>query len=67
METRLIDLEMKFSHQDLEVERLQKTVFEQHLRIEKLEKQLELLKDRVKASASDGTTPGLPHEKPPHY
>jgi SlyX protein len=66
-ETRLIELETKFSHQESSIEELQKTVFEQYLMIEKLDKNLKLLMDRFKSLSTDQNPIGPGTEKPPHY
>jgi uncharacterized coiled-coil protein SlyX len=62
-EQRLIDLEAKFSHQDLLIEELRQTLHEQYLTIEKLEKNLKVVTDQLKGSEDIRTA----HEKPPHY
>ena len=65
-EERLIDLEMKFAHQERALEELQKTVYEQHAIIESLEKKLKLLKEKFEGTlAGGGESPA--NEKPPHY
>ncbi len=61
-EQRLIDLETKFSHQDILIEEMRQTLHEQYLTIEKLEKNLKVLTDQLKAT-EDIRGP----EKPPHY
>jgi len=66
-EERLIELEIKISHQEIALEELQQGVYEQHATIAILEKSLKLLTERI-----DGTTAGKPevgpgNDKPPHY
>ena len=63
-EQRLIDLEIKFSHQDYLIEELRQTVHEQYLVINKLEKTLKAITDRLELADIDIKTN---HEKPPHY
>jgi uncharacterized coiled-coil protein SlyX len=63
-EQRLIDLETKFSYQEMLIEELRQTVHGQYVALEKLEKNLKLLTDRVK-SGDEGVNAA--HEKPPHY
>lgn len=63
-EQRLINLETKFSHQELQIEELNQLVHEQYQMIEKLEKSLKLLKEK---HASEEDCPIRSHEKPPHY
>ena len=66
-EQRFIDLESRFSHQEHEIEELQKIVFEQQLLIDKLEKRLALLIEQVKGSFGSGQEIGPANEPPPHY
>jgi SlyX protein len=66
-EQRLIELETQFSHHESSIEELQKTVFEQYLMIEKLEKNLKLLTERFKSLSAEQNPIGLGTEKPPHY
>lgn len=63
----LITLEMKISHQEIAIEELQQTVYEQHLTIEKLEKALKRLTDRFESVLGDTNPIGPGNEKPPHY
>jgi len=62
-EQRLIDLEAKFSFQDILIEELRQTVHEQYLTLEKLEKNLKVLTDQLKGNEDIIRA----HEKPPHY
>ena len=65
-EERLIDLEIKYAHQELALERLQKTVYEQHALIDSIERKLKLFKEKFESiQAGDGAAPV--DEKPPHY
>jgi SlyX protein len=61
-EQRLIDLETKFSHQDILIEEMRQTLHEQYLTIEKLEKNVKVLTEQLKGSEDI-----RPNEKPPHY
>ncbi len=61
-EQRLIDLESKVSHQEIQIEELQQTVHAQYLLIEKIEKKLKQL-----TSQMDKTLPIIGHARPPHY
>jgi SlyX protein len=62
---RLIDLEIKFAHQERELEELRKALFEQGQELAKLEKSLKLMKERLDASGVGTAAPV--NEKPPHY
>ena len=66
-EQRLIDLEIKISHQEHAIEALQQLAFDQHRVIEKLEAKLEALAKRFDGSAEGGQDIGPANEKPPHY
>ncbi len=62
-EQRLIDLETKISFQEVLIEDLQKVVNDQYLSLEKIEKNMQVLTEKLKTSDSS-----LPqNEKPPHY
>lgn len=63
-EQRLIDLEAKFSFQEIVIEELRQTVHEQYLAIEKLEKNLKAITSRLKGADENINAA---HEKPPHY
>jgi SlyX protein len=63
---RLIDLEIKFAHQEMALEELQKAVYDQNAVIDRLEKTVKLLKGKLNAiERGDGAPPV--NEKPPHY
>ncbi|MES3039514.1 MAG: SlyX family protein [Bdellovibrionota bacterium] len=64
---RLVQLESKFAFQDIAIEELQKTVHDQYLMIEKLEKTVQSLADRFKTFAAGDNEIGPAGEKPPHY
>jgi SlyX protein len=64
-EQRLIDLEIKISHQEVAIDELQTTVFEQHSAIARLEKTLKDITDRLEGVTGKEVGPG--NEKPPHY
>jgi len=66
-ESRIIDLETKITHQELAIEELQKVTHEQYLMIEKLEKNLKVLIERLKAISANENPIGPANEKPPHY
>jgi SlyX protein len=62
-EQRVIDLEIKISHQEFTLETLQDLVYEQQKAIEKLTARLDGLAKRVDADLDIGGG----NEKPPHY
>ncbi len=66
-EDRITDLEIKYSHLQIEVEKLQNTVFAQDSTIQKQDQALRLLKERLDAFARGDGAVGGGNEKPPHY
>lgn len=67
MEDRIIDLETKFAFQEHTIEELQKTVHEQYLAIQKLEKAIKILNDKFEAYSTNENEIGPANQKPPHY
>ncbi|MCA1326165.1 SlyX family protein [Herbaspirillum sp. alder98] len=66
-EDRIIEIEMKLSHQEHLVDELNRTVYHQQQKIDELEMLLGALAKRFKelANASDDRAPA--NERPPHY
>lgn len=62
----LIDLEIKISHQEVEIEELKKSLFDQTKTIDRLEKELKRLNDRIDGLVNPQQI-GPGNEKPPHY
>ena len=67
MEKRLIELEIRFSHQDEFLSQLNQVVMEQQMRIERLEKQILDLKNNANSEAGVDSRRTLLEDKPPHY
>ncbi len=67
MEKRLIELEIRFSHQDEFLSQLNEVVTEQQKRIERLEKQILDLKNNANSEAGVDSRRTLLDDKPPHY
>ncbi|MCM1511604.1 MAG: SlyX family protein [Oxalobacter formigenes] len=65
MEERLMDLEMRISHQEEAIDVLNRTVYRQQNQIDQLEAALSELARRMVEKAHDRMDPA--HEKPPHY
>ena len=65
-EQRIINLEIKFLHQEDYLEQLNKVVTAQQITIERLEKELLDLKRHASLANVDGTRT-LADDKPPHY
>jgi len=64
---RMIDLEMKISYQEMAIEILQQTFYEQQKTIDRLNETCEKLARRLVASNNEGLDIGPANEKPPHY
>lgn len=67
MEERLINLEVKFSHQDEFILQLNKIVTEQQERIERLEKESLELRRIIEVMDGGNDALSLENSKPPHY
>ena len=65
MEERFIDLEMRISHQEDMIDELNKTVYRQQTRIDRLEAVLSGLVRRLAEKENNSML--MTHEKPPHY
>lgn len=63
MEKRLIDLEIRYTHLERQVQDLSEVVFRQQRTIDGLEREVRELLRRL-VPDDDGLPP---HEKPPHY
>lgn len=66
-EKRLIDLETKISHQELDIEALQDAVYGHQKTIDLLVEKLNKLTGRIEAEINSGLEIGPADEKPPHY
>ena len=67
-EERLVDIELKLTHQEDTVDALNKIVYEQQKKIDELEKLLTALARQVKDDANSVSEPrGIENERPPHY
>lgn len=66
-EQRLVDIESKLAFQEDHLEELNKTVFEQQQKIERLEAICEALARQMRSLAEAGNEKGAANERPPHY
>lgn len=66
-EDRIIDLEVKISHQEIAIETLQQLAYEQHKIIEGLEGKIARLSNKLENFIEGGAEIGPANEKPPHY
>lgn len=64
-DSRLTELEIKFSHQEAALEDVQKALYEQHKVIEAMRTQLVKLTQQMAGMADQNIGPA--DEKPPHY
>ena len=62
-ELRIINIEMKMSHQDVMLEELHQVIYRQQIELDLLQKKISLLQEQL-SSDSDIRPAG---EKPPHY
>lgn len=63
MEERFVDLEMRISHQEDMIDELNKLVYQQQVKIDKLESVLKEVAKRIIDLETDRTI----NERPPHY
>jgi SlyX protein len=66
-EERMINLEIKFAHQDDFISQLNKIVSTQQMTIERLEKDVMELKRNLNVTNSVDGNRSLSDDKPPHY
>jgi SlyX protein len=67
-EDRLIDIELKLTHQEDTVDALNKIVYLQQKKIDELEKLLLALVRQIKDSANNSSSErSVENERPPHY
>lgn len=67
MEDRLTELEIRFTHQERTVEELNETVCRQELALERLEREVQLLREQMKVLLPSLIMSGEDEEPPPHY
>ena len=67
MEDRVTELEIKVAHMEDYLDALNNSLIRQQAHIEALEARIEVLNDRLRASASLQVDTGPEAEKPPHY
>ncbi len=67
LNTRIINLEIKFAHQDDFLEKLNQVVTLQEKTIDRLEKEILDLKRNANASNGVDASRTLSDDKPPHY
>ena len=66
-EERLIDIEIKLARSDDLLESLNRTVYEQQKKIDRLETLYAALLQRMPDMSDGGSGRHIEHERPPHY
>ena len=66
-EERMINLEIRFAHQDEFLSQLNQIVIEQQKTIERLQKDILDLKRNINSESGVAPTRSLSDDKPPHY
>lgn len=66
-ETRLIDLEIRLTHQEATLQALNDVVADQHAVIAQLRKEIEALKTRLRELAPSNIAAPWEETPPPHY
>lgn len=66
-EERLTRIETKIAFQEDQLDELNKTVYQQQQKIERLEAICEALARQVRSLADAGNEKGAANERPPHY
>ena len=67
MDQRIIDLEIKFSHQEEFIQQLNQVVIAQQDAIARMEKEILDLKRNINSEGGVQSTRSLADDKPPHY
>jgi SlyX protein len=67
LEQRIIELEIKVSHQEVLIEELNQVIYEQQKTTDKLEASVARLVKKLQELLAANEESQLPHEKPPHY
>lgn len=67
LEQRIIELEIKVSHQEVLIEELNQVIYDQQKTTDKLEASVARLVKKLQELLASQEENQLPHEKPPHY
>ena len=67
MQDRLTDIEIKLAHAEQSLSELSDVMFRQQQQIDRLERLLATLNERLQANESGGGMGGPADERPPHY
>ena len=67
METKIIDLEIRLTHQENHIEELDKIIYQQQKTIDTLKEQLSNLEKRLKTATENNILSPSEESPPPHY
>ena len=67
MENKLIDLEIRLTHQENHIEELDKIIYQQQKTIDNLQQQLTILEKRLKTATESNIRLQSEETPPPHY
>ena len=67
LEEKLIDLEIRFAHQQDHIDQLDDVIYRQQQTIDKLEQKIEILEKRIKTFAESNILKPEEDSPPPHY
>ncbi len=67
MESRIVDLEMRFMQQDSTIQELNEVLISQQKQIEELSREVDLLKKQIRASSPSLIRDPSEETPPPHY
>jgi uncharacterized coiled-coil protein SlyX len=67
MEERITELEIRFMHQEQTINELNEIVCRQELALERLEREMSVMREQLKTAASSINRSPEEEEPPPHY
>jgi len=67
LEERLLNIETKITFQEDLIEELNKTVYQQQRKLERLEAHCASLANRIQSLSEEGRESAPANERPPHY
>ena len=67
LENKIIDIEIRFAHQQDHIEQLDQVIYQQQQIIDQLKEKLQLLEKRLKASMDSNILKPEEDSPPPHY
>ena len=67
MESRIVDLEIRLTHQEAALQALNDVIVRQQKEIDRLRAEVEALREQVRAQAAFPVAPPSDETPPPHY